>query len=154
MEAIITLNLQIRKKGSWNQCLLRRPLHVTRTHTWQFKAMLLTTLSFWFLPETFSWFSGCLEKWKKRGFLWKGKLKVNFSAFLSKLHCSWARTAFAYPCPYPFQNVDLHVTTLQELSAVTWLCEAQGSCCVNKTRMMYQVLVPGLHENDCDILVT
>lgn len=102
----------------------------------QSKAMLLTTLSFWFLPKTFSWFSGCL---KKKGFLWKGKLKVNFSAFLSKLHCSWARTAFAYPRSYPFQNVDLHVTTLEVLSAVTWVCEAQGSCCVTRQVLVHQM---------------
>lgn len=153
MEAIITLNLQIRKKGSWNQCLPRRPLHVTRLHTWQSKAILLTTSSFRFLLGTFSWFSGCLEKRNKED-VWKGKLKVNFSAFLSKLHCSWARTAFDYPCPCPFQNADLHVTTLWALSAVTWVGATQGSCCVNKTGMMYQVLVPCIHENDCDILVT
>ena len=76
---------------------------------------------------------------KKKGFLWKGKLKVNFSAFLSKLHCSWARTAFAYPRSYPFQNVDLHVTTLEVLSAVTWVCEAQGSCCVTRQVLVHQM---------------
>lgn len=133
-------------------------------------SMLLTTSSFWFLPETFSWFSGCLEKWKKED-AWKGKLKVNFSAFLSKLHCSWTRTAFAYPCICPCQNVDLHVTTLQVLSAVTWVCAAQGSCCVNKRSLRYVRhralavwtrqgcctkcwLVWCVHKNDCDILVT
>lgn len=82
---------------------------------------------------------GFLVVWKKRGFLWKGKLKVNFSAFLSKLHCSWARTALAYPRSYPFQNVDLYVTTLQVLSAVTSVCEAQGSCCVTRQVLVHQM---------------
>lgn len=137
MEAIITLNLQIRKKGAWNQCLPRRPLHVTRLHTWQSKTILLTTLSFGFLPGTFSGFSGCLEKWNKED-VWKGKLKVNVSAFLLMGKNSiWLPMSLSFP--------KCRLACDHSMSAVTW---------VNKTGMMYQVLVPCIHGNDCDILVT
>lgn len=84
---------------------------------------------------------GFLVVWKNetnKEDVWKGKLKVNVSAFLLMGENSiWLPMSLSFP--------KCRLACDHSMSAVTW---------VNKTGMMYQVLVPCIHGNDCDILVT
>lgn len=103
-------------------------------------------------PRPYSWLlcplgsyrelsQGFLVVWKNetnKEDVWKGKLKVNVSAFLLMGKNSiWLPMSLSFP--------KCRLVCDHSMSAVTW---------VNKTGMMYQELVPCIHGNDCDILVT